>query len=193
MCPPPSEVGRASRARATTVELGGLLEPQPNTSAQRKQVWIFILLLLLSVASYLAISRFIVTAVVVQGRSMLPTLQDGERCFLDRLTLKYRDPRRGDLVVIKDPGHDDYAVKRVIATPGELIALKEGVVLLNGHPLTEPYLSSGTKTRCPSNKAQYVLVGREQYFVLGDNRENSEDSRYYGSLSRANIVGLLSK
>ena len=182
----------ATAGRATTIELGGLYQPKTAVSRKR-QTFLLAFMLVFSLVSYLLVTRFIVTAVIVQGRSMSPTLQDGDRCFLNRWTLHYRHPQRGDLVVIKDPGHDDYAVKRIVGIPGEKIELKDGKVFLNGHRFDEPYLSPGVRTRCPGTEDQSVRVGNAQYFVLGDNRDFSEDSRYYGALDRERIVGLLSK
>jgi signal peptidase I len=110
---------------------------------------------------------------------------------MDRWTLKRRQPARGDLVVIRDPGHDDYAVKRVVGMPGETVLIQNGEVFVNGQPLTETYLDSGVRTYAPRAQEQLIMLGGEHYFVLGDNRPVSEDSRTYGPLRRSAIIGLL--
>ena len=81
---------------------------------------------LLSIPAYFLASRFVVTAVVIQGRSMMPTLKDGEHYYLNRWQYLLMSPKRGDIVVIKDPGHTDFAVKRIVAQPFDWINLKNG-------------------------------------------------------------------
>ena len=94
---------------------------------------------------------------------------------------------------MKDPGHADYAVKRIIALPGESLFFTHGKVIVNGKPLAEPYLAAGMKTYLPDCNEKLILTGREQYFVLGDNRRVSEDSRFYGAVRRSQIVGSISR
>lgn len=157
----------------------------------RRHFLVLFFVALFSVPAYFLASRFIVTAVVVQGRSMAPTLKDGERYYLNRWRYLLLPPQRGDVVVIKDPGHADYAVKRVIARPYDWLNLKEGKIYINGKRLEEPYLSKGVRTDTPDLKERWVQLARDQYYVLGDNRANSEDSRFYGIVQRKNIVGMI--
>ena len=156
-----------------------------------RQVCLVFLALLLSTISYYFISRFVVTSVVVQGKSMIPTLYDGDRCLLNRWAFRFRPPARGDVVVLKDPGHSDYAVKRVIGLPFDSIAFKDGDVYINGQRISEPYLTSQARTFSCDRKETLTLVGKERYFVLGDSRSNSEDSRFYGSIHRKDILGRI--
>jgi len=151
------------------------------------------MVVMLSVLSYFLFSRFVVTSVVVSGRSMVPTLQDGDRCLLNRMPLWFRAPERGDMVVIEDAGHSDYAVKRIVALPGEDVRILEGKVWVNESVLPEPYLPSGIKTRTFGDLPLSLHLEESEYFVLGDNRPTSEDSRAYGALKRSQIVGLLVK
>lgn len=167
--------------------------PGYTVAAILRRVALLCWVLALSLLSYYVVSRHVISAVVVQGRSMMPTLQDGDRYMLNRLTFHYRSPRRGDLVVIKDPGHQDYAVKRIVALPCESVHLKDGRVYVNGQQLDEPYLDKGTRTYAPDLKDKMIVIGRGQYFVLGDNRPNSEDSRYYGAIRQDCLIGCLSK
>lgn len=161
-------------------------------SAPLRQAWVLVLIGLLSLMAYYAISRFVVTPVVIQGRSMNPTLRDGECYLLNRWVYFFKSPDRGDLVVIKDPGHSDYAVKRVIGKPGDWINIRNGQVYLNGERLEEPYLNQGTKTYTPDQQNSWIQLGRHQYFVMGDNRPYSEDSRTYGRVLKGNILGTIS-
>ena len=147
----------------------------------------------LSIPAYYLASRFVVTAVVIQGRSMMPTLKDGERYYLNRWRYMFTKPERGDIVVIRDPGHDDFAVKRVIAKPLDWVNLKNGVLFVNGRRLDEPYLDKGSRTDAPDLKEKWIQLGQNQYYVLGDNRANSEDSRFYGMVQFKNILGIIVK
>ena len=158
-----------------------------------RQICLLVLLTALSVISYSLVTRFVLTAVVVQGRSMTPTLEDGEHYILNRWVYYCRAPQRGELVVLRDPGHKDLAVKRIIAMPSESVEVKQGAIFVNGKRLIEPYLALGTKTFAFDQRAQLIMMGKSQYFVLGDNRSNSEDSRCYGPVRRDQIIGSLSK
>src|SRR5438270_2300369 len=120
------------------------------------QLCLAVCLAVLSIVGYFLMSRFVATSVIVQGRSMMPTLQDGDRFILNRLSYFHRSPQRGDLVVVKDPGHKDYAVKRIVAMPGESLYFKKGEVLVNGKHLLEPYLAAGTQTFLPDSEAKLV-------------------------------------
>src|SRR5262249_20963302 len=103
-----------------------------------------------------------------------------------------RSPQRTEVVVIRDPSANCFSVKRVIAVGGESVFLKDGSVFVNGQKLDEPYLPATTRTfpygRC---KNQLILCGKDQFFLLGDNRGNSADSRSYGPVPRQNILGLV--
>ncbi len=154
-----------------------------------RQLWLWFCLLFFSVVSYTICNHFILTSVVIQGKSMHPTLREGEHYLLDRWTYRYSAPQRSDLVVLRDPGHSDYAVKRLIALPGETVRISRGKVYLNNKLLTEPYLAGAAPTFLPNGDERTFILGAEQYFVMGDNRPVSEDSRYYGPISRDSITG----
>jgi signal peptidase I len=175
---------RACRHTAQPARFPGILE---------KQIWVLAALVLMSALSYYLINRYALSTVVVQGRSMAPTLEDGDRFLLNRLSFLAGTPKRGDLVVLHDPGHGDLAVKRIVGLPGERIEIKEGVVFVNGRRLREIYLAIGTETLLPQGREAVLSLGAEEYFVLGDNREQSEDSRAYGAIGRERIVGALIK
>jgi signal peptidase I len=158
-----------------------------------KTTWTLCCVAVLSVLAYFMVSRFVVTAVIIQGRSMQPTLKDGERYYLNRWRYLVAAPKRGDLVVLKDPGHNDFAVKRIVAGPNDWVNMRDNGIYLNGKRLSEPYLPEGTRTAVPDRQEKWILLGPNQYYVLGDNRANSEDSRYYGVIARKNLLGVLIK
>jgi signal peptidase I len=142
--------------------------------------------------SYFFVSHFILESVKVVGVSMVPTLHDSDLYLLNRWIYLVRDPQPSDIVVIRDPTDRSYAVKRNIAGAGDLVYLKNGRIYVNGRELREPYLDPGTPTYTLA-KANETLVrcGKDQYFVLGDNRSNSNDSRAYGPVPRQSILGLI--
>ena len=156
-----------------------------------RQLVVVLLFGCLCLAAYYAISRYFITPVIIQGRSMTPTLRDGECYFLNRWSYRFNEPERGDLVVIKDPGHNDFAIKRIIAKPGDWLNLKGGNVILNGKVLVEPYLPKGTSTRTADAQEKWIELGAGHYYVMGDNRAFSEDSRVYGAIQRGSIVGTV--
>lgn len=148
--------------------------------------------LVLSAASYFLISQFLLQSVTVVGRSMVPTLYDSQHYLLNRWVYHIHAPRHSDIVVLRDPSDNGFSVKRIIATPGDSIRLKDGSVYVNGCKLNEAYLAPGTPTFTDSKyRDLLILCGKEQYFLLGDNRLNSVDSRTYGPVPRANILGLI--
>lgn len=121
---------------------------------------------------------------VVDGMSMAPTYISGERVY----TAPISSPlRRGDIVLMDD-GSKDYALKRIVGMPGEIVHLWRGYVFINRKMLREPYLSKHTYT-CPSQQTEICVfeLGEDQYFVLGDNRTLSVDSRIYGPIDRSKI------
>jgi signal peptidase I len=145
---------------------------------------------LMAAASYFLISHFFLQSVKVVGRSMVPTLFDSQHYLLNRWIYYVRAPHQSDIVVLRDPSDDGFSVKRVIATPGDSVFFKGGSVYVNGCKLSESYLDPGTPTYTDSRiRAQLILCGTDQFFVLGDNRLNSVDSRAYGPISRKNILG----
>jgi len=142
--------------------------------------------------SYLLISHFLVQSVRVVGLSMQPTLHDSQLYLLNRWVLLFRSPQRSEIVVLRDPLDGGFAVKRVIAGPGDSVYLSGGCVYVNGEKLEESYLPSATLTFTSNNaRDQLFKCGARQFFVLGDNRGNSLDSRVYGPVPRKDILGLI--
>ena len=158
-----------------------------------QQIFQLIVLTILSVAGYFVISHYILQAVRVDGVSMVPTLHNDDQYYLKRWVLLLRPPQHGDIVVIKDPTDGGFAVKRIIATSGESVFFKKnGGVYVNGAKLSEPYLAAGTPTHtCAKADEEMISCGEGKFFVMGDNRDNSFDSRYYGPIPRQNILGVI--
>ncbi|HEY5913618.1 MAG TPA: signal peptidase I [Verrucomicrobiae bacterium] len=172
-----------------------LVEPSRKPHTRARALWSqlqqLLAVALLAWGCYFLISRFFLQSVRVVGMSMVPTLSDSESYLLNRWVYHIRSPQRGEVVVIRDPSDNGYSVKRVIGIAGDTVTLKEGSVYLNDRPLAEPYLLSGTPTFGSSFKAQTYHCTPGHYFLLGDNRKNSVDSRSYGPVPRQNILGLV--
>jgi len=146
----------------------------------------------LAYGAFVLVTHFVVQSVQVVGNSMAPTLEDSSRHVLNRWVYLMREPQPTDIVVIREPDDQSYAVKRIVAREGDSIHLKEGKIFVNGQALIEPYLPHGTQTfASPKVTEQLVVCGKDQYFVLGDNRNNSHDSRMFGCVPRQNILGVI--
>jgi len=157
-----------------------------------QQAGLLVLITLLSIGSYFAISHYVFQTVEVVGASMVPTLHERSHYLLNHWTFRNREPQHNDIVVIHDPGDHGFSVKRVVAVAGESIYFKNGKVYVNGKELEEPYLLPGTHTFTYTKvHEEFITCGKDQYFVLGDNRPISVDSRSYGPVSRQDILGLV--
>ena len=135
----------------------------------------------------LIIITFIAQSFLVQGSSMEPGLHNGQRLLVEKLSYRFRPPKRGEIVVFRYPLDPRRKfIKRIIGIPGDEIFIKDRRVYLNGLPLEENYINGPTYgTYGPT------IVPPDSYFVLGDNRNNSDDSRFpdVGFVPRKNIVG----
>jgi len=122
---------------------------------------------------------------VVEGSSMLPSLEDGQRLIVSKAAYFFATPQRGDVIIVHPPVdmQKEY-VKRLIGLPGDIIQVKNSLVYVNGVPLKEPYIKAA-----PNYLMEPFTVPSDNYFVLGDNRNNSSDSHFGWTVTRENIVG----
>ncbi len=148
----------------------------------------------LIIAVFILLGVFVAQPVVVEGTSMLPQLHDGERLLVNKLvyykfqSVSWGHIERGDIIVFwypKDP--EKSYVKRVIGLPGEMVEVRDGVILINNQELNEPYLGSEYNQSLPSYEPK--KVDEHYYFVMGDNRDNSSDSRLWGLVPEKYIYG----
>jgi signal peptidase I len=148
----------------------------------------------LIIVVFILFGVFFVQPVVVEGTSMLPQLHDGERLLVNKLvyykiqSVSWGHIERGDIVVFWYPNDPDKSyVKRVIGLPGELVEVRSGKVFVDGKQLDEEYLDTEHNQSLPSWPAK--KVEEHHYFVMGDNRDNSSDSRYWGLVPEKYIYG----
>ncbi len=143
--------------------------------------------LVLAVVLYL----FIMTPHEVVGNSMHPTYKNGEYLMANKITYKFSDPKRGDVIIFKYSDTQDF-IKRVIGVPGDTVMIKDGAYYINGDKLDESsYLADTVITNGGSyiHEGQEITVPAGEYFVSGDNRPNSSDSREFGPIAKERIKG----
>lgn len=129
----------------------------------------------------------------VPSESMSPTLQVQDRVLTNKLAYDLSSPERGDLVVFEnvETNNDEDVVKRVVGLPGDEVALENGVLLVNGEEQDEPYVTNQELPQHSPNRNSFdaVIIPQNHVFVLGDNRANSYDSRFFGPVPNENLLG----
>jgi signal peptidase I len=157
-------------------------QPAKNT---RNTIRDIVITIVLAVAVFFVIRVTIQSAIVV-GYSMEPSFNDGERLIVSKVTYTFTSPQRGDVIILRPPNNqnEDY-IKRIIGLPGDIVEVKNGSVYVNHIQLTEPYIKAA-----PTYTMAAVTVPAEHYFVLGDNRNHSNDSHTGWTISREDIIGI---
>ncbi|MBD2234746.1 signal peptidase I [Phormidium tenue] len=141
----------------------------------------------LSVLLALGIRTFVAEARYIPSGSMLPTLEINDRLIIDKVSYDFGDPQRGDIVVFRPPdalGQNEAFIKRLIGLPGDVIEVKNGQLYINGEPQAEPYIAAK-----PDYQYGPVTVPDDSYLVLGDNRNKSFDSHFWGFLPADHVIG----
>lgn len=146
----------------------------------------------LSLVLALGIRHFVAEARYIPSESMVPTLEVNDRLIVEKISYRFNPPQRGDIIVFwpnerlreQNPELKDAFIKRVIGLPGEKVEVRDGTVFIDDQPLQEPYIAA---------KPDYIwgpeVVPPDSYLVLGDNRNNSFDSHFWGYVPRENIIG----
>jgi len=166
--------------------------PKPATSPVRNAVeWVLVIVGAVAIA--LLVRGNVAQSFKIPSPSMSPTLIEGDRVLVNRLSYKLHDINRGDVVVFDRPpsapaGPDapKHLIKRVVGLPGETIEARDGVVYIDGRPVDEPYLPEDTQTYELDDP---VDIPEGEIFVMGDNRNNSEDSRFIGTIDEDTVIG----
>ncbi len=181
------------------------VELQPGSAVNRKSIarrqraaslrnlleWVAVIVGAVLVA--VLIKTFLVQAFRIPSESMVPTLEIGDRVLVNKLSYRAHDINRGDVVVFTrppglpaGPGEPEDLIKRVIGVPGDTVQAKDGSMYVNGKLLEEPYLPPGTST---VNLDKPVTLQEGQAWVMGDNRNNSQDSRVFGPIQTSTVIG----
>ena len=154
----------------------------------------FLVLLVFSFVVVFGIIRpFVAEAYYIPSKSMVPTLEVGDRVLVNKFIYRFEAPKRGDIVIFDsvEGNKQETLIKRVIGLPGDKIQLRHGTLFLNGQRQNEPYVVNSPCARGVPKTCSYgpVTVPKGHYFLMGDNRAGSEDSRYFGSVPRDDIKG----
>lgn len=148
---------------------------------------VFEILAIVLVSIYV-VYGFIAQPFLVQGASMEPNFSSGDYLLVDEMTYRFREPERGEVIVFKNPNNpSEFYIKRIIGLPGENVIVNDGVVLINGEIVSEEYIGEDLI----SNGDYIFALDEDDYFVMGDNRPKSFDSRSWGPLEEDLIVGVV--
>ena len=182
-----SETGTEPEAAVNT-DATDLPPTREDRSVRNLVEWIAIIVAALAVA--LVVKTFLIQAFYIPSLSMYPTLDQGDRVLVNKLSYKMHDVHRGDIIVFERPPGQPASeikdlIKRVVGLPGDTIEAKQGVVYIDGKKLAEPYLVDGVTTT--NLRRQDIPAGH--VFVMGDNRGDSADSRVFGPIDEDTIVG----
>ena len=166
------------------------LEDEEEQRINSREILETVLYIAVVIVAAWFILHFVVQRTEVSGSSMLPSLHTGESIMIDKISYRFQDPERFDIIVFNyQYRKDTHYIKRIIGLPGETVLIKDGTIFINGEPLAENY---GLETiNNPGRASEPIVLGEDEYFVLGDNRNGSSDSRSadVGNIDRKQIVG----
>jgi signal peptidase I len=179
------ETGLAGEAGVEPAETGETVEPQPSAWAALRHFVVETLQVIApALVLALIVHLFLAQATIVYGQSMEPNLHPNQRLIVDKLSYRLHAPQRDDIVVVDLAEMEEMLVKRIVALPGETVEVRGGTVYVNGAPIPERYDHDLT-----AYDMAPLTLGPLAYFVMGDNRGNSNDSRSFGPITRDEIVG----
>jgi len=146
-----------------------------------------------SLAIFLVVYLLIMQPHKIQGASMEPNFHNNEYLITDKITYRLREPQKGDVIVFRSPPtYQEELIKRIIGVPGDSVSIENGMVIVNGTTLKESYIPDdfATLSRRFIKEGEIKIVPDNSYFVLGDNREHSLDSREFGFVEKDKITGI---
>ncbi|OQA36963.1 MAG: Signal peptidase I T [Parcubacteria group bacterium ADurb.Bin326] len=153
-------------------------------------IWEMVRVAVISLAIIIPVRYFLIQPFYVKGASMEPNFYDHEYLIIDEISYRFNQPQRGDIVVFKYPKDPkQFFIKRVVGLPGERVKIEDNKIYIDGTILNEAYLDSGAETVLALRGYGDVVLGSDEYFLLGDNRSQSLDSRSFGPVKREYIIG----
>lgn len=174
------------------------MEDSNENGADKKEMFLeylrFSVFTLIAMIAIFILLSFVAQRTRVNGNSMYPSLEDGQSVIVNKLSYRFSDIERFDVVIFphynEEYNKEINYIKRVIGMPGELISIKDGLIYIDGEVLTESYgyFSEGD-TSYSGIADEEIYIGEDEYFVLGDNRNASDDSRAFGCISKEDIIG----
>lgn len=176
----------------------GERDAKDGRSSPGRTILEYVVLAVVAIAVALLIQAYLVKPYRIPSPSMEDTLLVGDRVLADRISWRFQDPARGDVVVFHPPGPGPVLIKRIVGMPGDTLSLRDGAVYVNGKQLAEPYVrrvdgrpepTEPFDTGLPWSLQQPYEVPPGSYFLMGDNRTNSGDSRDFGPITRDQLVG----
>lgn len=163
----------------------------PSLRKILKEVIIFIVEIIVVIALAYFVVNYTVERTTVIGDSMSPTLKEMDKVIINKMAYRFGEPKRFDVIVFKQSNneHEFYNIKRVIGLPGETIQISNGKIFINGDVIKEPFITE--KMNISGLAAEEIKLQENEYFVLGDNRNHSEDSRFanVGNIVSDEIIG----
>ena len=168
-------------------------ENTPEGTGKRigKEILSFVLYFVIVIAAMLLIIHYVGQRTEVSGSSMENTLSDGDNLIVDKISYRFHDPSRYDIIVFPYKYEENtFYIKRIIGLPGETVQVKDGYTYINGKKLTSDIYGREVMDE-PGIAEEPIKLGSDEYFVLGDNRNHSQDSRdpYVGVLKRSDLLG----
>lgn len=156
------------------------------STQQKREIYEWVQTICIALLVAFVVRQFFFQPYKVQMGSMLPTLKENNLIIVNKILYRIQSPQRGDIVVFVPPGGEKkvYYVKRIVGLPGDTIEIKDGSVFINNEILKEPYLQIETP-----GKTTLQTLNNDQYFVMGDHRNNSLDSRDFGAIGLKSISG----
>ena len=164
-------------------------DKKKSEKSQMREFFSLILYVAGVVLLSIVLNKFVIQKVEVDGPSMNTTLKTGQQLMVQKVSYHFTDPKRGDIVVFQPPGYEDDTlyIKRVIGVPGDRVQIIDGYIYLNGKKYDDPQWRE--EILDPGIAEEEVTVGEGEYFVVGDNRNDSTDSREFGAVEKSRIMG----
>lgn len=173
------------------IELKNASHPERKKTSVKESVWEFAKFAAIAVVIVIPIRIFIAQPFIVSGASMVPAFENGHYLIIDEISYRFEKPKRGEVIVFRfPPSPSKFLIKRVVGLPGETVEIKGNDILIKNKDSPKGFLWKQGDFNLVKNRADMmVTLSNDEYFVLGDNRGESADSRMWGALKREFIVG----